>query len=176
MKRWIFNFFAIIILAVAQTSFLSVLPFFQYFHPILLYVIYISIKRGGFLPTAILGGYIMDIYSSYSFGLHIAAIAFAAAFANYIYFNILTSRRFFTVVILTAASIFMYHMILFAGIAILSFLKLSPKTNIAENFDLRNIGIEIFSVSSLASAAYFIYYHVRKKLSLRLLIKNYAPR
>ncbi len=176
MFKWIFNLFIIAALAIIQISFFSVLPFFKNFHLVLLYIIYLSIKKDAFLPAAILGGYILDLYSSYPFGLHIAAAVSAAAFANYAYFNIITSRRFFTIIILAAASILIYHATMLFGIAALSFLKLSPKINTMDNFNMRGIGIEIISVAIAAASAYFAFYYIRKKLSSRILLKNYAPK
>lgn len=176
MLKLIFNLLTTAALAAIQISFFSILPFFQYLHLVLLYIIYLSMKKDMFLPAAILGGYILDLYSSYPFGLHIAAVVLAAVFANYVYFNIITNRRFFTMIILTAASILVYHAALLSGMAVLSFLKLSPKTNTMNNFNIRSIGIEIIFVSVAASAAYFVFYYIRKKLSSRLLLKNYAPK
>ncbi len=167
-----FNFLIIIILTAVQISLFSILPFFRYFHPVMLYIIYLSVKKDIFLPAAIFGGYILDLYSSYPFGLHITATVLAAALANHVYFNVMTNRRFFTIIILAAASILTYHATLFLGMAILSFLKLSPITNTANIFDARGIGIEIISVSAASSAAYFAFYFVRKKTSSRLLLKK----
>ncbi len=175
MLKWIFNLLIIAFLAAIQTSFFSIFPFFKYFHPVLLYILYLSIRKNMFLPAAILGGYVLDLYSSYPFGLHIAAIFVAAAFTNYVYFNVITSRRFFTTIILAAASILLYHIVLFAGMAALSFLKLSSETNTMNNFDVRGISIEIISVSVAASAAYFAFYYIRKKLSSRLMLANHKP-
>lgn len=176
MFKGIANLLIIAVLAATQISFFSILPFFKYFHLVLLFIIYLSIKKEAFLPAAILGGYILDLYSSYPFGLHIAAFVFAAAFANYVYFNIITNRRFLTVIVLVTASILLYHAALFLGMFALSFLKLSPKTNIINSSFIRGIGIEIISVFAAASAAYFVFYYIRKKLSSRLLLKNYAPK
>lgn len=176
MLKWIFNILIIAFLTVLETSFFAVLPFFQYFHPVLLYIVYLAVKKNSFMPAAILSGYILDLYSSYPFGLHIAAIVLSVALSNYIYFNLITSRRFFTVLILAAVSIIIYHATLLLGIAALSFLKLSSNTDVLENFRPRTVGIEIISVCGAASAAYFIYYYIRKNILSRLMLKNYASK
>lgn len=176
MLRLFFNIMTIIILALAQVGFLNILPFFRIFNFVLLFIIYLSVKiNGKALPFAIIGGYILDIFSSYPFGLHIFAYILTGLMATYIYSRVLTNHRFFPIIILTAASIIFYRIILILSISAMSFLKLTPKIKLPIQLIIKNLGNELIYTIIAGSLLYLIYYFARKKMS-SLLFKHYVSR
>lgn len=177
MMRGLLNLLAIIVLAVTQVSFWSALPFFKIFNFVLLFIIYLSIKISGrALPFAIIGGYILDIFSSYPFGLHILAAILTSLVVTYVYSHILTNHRFFPVIILTAAIIIFYHLILILSISAMSFLKLTQKMKITGEYIIKNLSKEVIYTVVAGSILYFIYYLARKKISSHFFHRIYAPK
>lgn len=175
MFRWFLHFLLAALLVILQICFWNTLPFLKYFDFVLFFIVYLSIKKSKTtIPAAIISGYMLDIYSSYPFGLHIFALTCAAFAANYIYFNVLTNRRFLSIVILFMIEIILYHGALFLAISGLAFLKLSPKIKLLSDGTLKNIGLELIYLPISGSLIYLIYYFIRKKLSSRLLIRRYG--
>lgn len=175
MFRWFLHFFLAALLVILQTCFWNTLPFFKYFDFVLFFIVYLSIKKSKTaIPAAMFSGYLLDIYSSYPFGLHIFALICAALAANYIYFNILTNRRFLSIIILFMFETILYHGALLAAVSGLAFLKLSPKIKILSDGTLKNIGLELIYLPISGSFVYLIYYFIKKKLSSRLLIRRYG--
>lgn len=175
MFKWFWHFFLTAVLVILQICFWKTLPFFKFFDFILFFIIYLSVKKSKTaIPVAIIGGYLLDIYSSYPFGLHIFALAAAAFTANYIYFNILTGRRFLSVITLFMFETILYHGALLSAISGLAFLKLSPKIKIISGDTLKNMGLELVYIAIMGSLIYLIYFFIKKKLSSRLLIRRYG--
>lgn len=176
MFKWFLHFFSTATLVVSQICFFKILPFLKYFDFILFFIIYLSVKkRKTAIPAAIIGGYLLDIYSSYPFGLHIFALATAAFAADYIYFNILTGRRFFPIITLFMFETILYHGALLFAISGLAFLKLSPKIKVISGDTLKNMGLELIYTAVIGSLIYLIYFFINKKMSSRLLIRRYGP-
>lgn len=171
------NIFIIIILALTQVGFWSIVPFFQIFNFVLLFIIYLSIRANGrMLLLAIIGGYVLDIFSSYPFGLHIFAYMLTGLAATYVYSRVLTNHRFFPVIILTAASIVFYHIILIILVSAMSFLKLTEKIKLSDELIIKNLGKELIYTVIAGSLLYFIYYFARKKNSSHFLRRPYASK
>lgn len=174
MLKWFLHFLTAAALVILQTSFWNTLPFFRYFDFVLFFIVCLSVKKSKTaIPAAIISGYLLDIYSSYPFGLHIFALTCAAFAANYIYFNILTNRRFLSVITLFMFEIILYHGALFFAISGLAFLKLIPKIKFLSGDMLKNIELELIYLPVSGSFIYLIYYFIKKKLSSRLLIGRY---
>lgn len=165
MLRPIINLVILIIIVLLQVSIFSVLPYFKYLNFVLLFVLFLTIKNDKhFLWMAIIAGYLLDIYSSYTFGTHILAMIVISFLSNYIYFNILTNHRFFPIVVLTGFSIAVYHFIISATIFILGFLKLLPGVSVVNRIILKNIWLEILYTTLAISALYFLFYLTRRNL------------
>jgi len=175
MLKWFLHFFLVALLVILQICFWNTLPFFRYFDFVLFFIVYLSIKKSKTaIPAAIAGGYLLDIYSSYPFGLHIFALVSAAFAADYIYLNILTNRRFFSIIVLFMFETVLYHGALLAAVSGLDFLKLSPKTKLLSGNMLKDVGLELIYLPISGSFIYLIYYFIKKKLSSRLLIRRYG--
>lgn len=175
MLKWFLHSLLAVVLIILQICFWNNLPFFKYLDFVLFFIVYLSIKKSKTaIPVAIISGYILDIYSSHPFGLHISALTCAAFTANYIYFNILTNRRFLSIMILFMIEIIIYHGALLLAISGLAFLKLSPKIKTFYGDTLRDMGWELIYVPTSGSLAYLIYLFIKKKLSSRLLIRRYG--
>ena len=165
MFKQLINLIFLIVLILMHISIFNVLPYFKYLNLVLLFVVYLTIKGDkSFLWTAVAAGYLLDLYSSYTFGVHILAIVGIAFLSNYIYFKILTNHRFFPVVILVSFCIVIYHFIISSTIFVLGFLKLLPKIAVINKIILKNIGLEILYTVLLISIIYIAFNMARKNL------------
>ncbi len=165
MLRWLINLLIILILVLFQTSIFSVLPFLASINFVLLFIIYLTIRgEDSFLLVAIIGGYLLDLYSSYTFGTHILTILIITFFSKYIYFNVLTNHRFFPIIILIILNIILYHSIFLLTVFGLNFLKLLPMIETINSVAIKNIGVEIVYTVVFISILYFLFYITKKNL------------
>ncbi|MBU1180046.1 rod shape-determining protein MreD [Patescibacteria group bacterium] len=175
MFKWLINLLIILVLVLLQTSIFSVLPYFKNINFVLLFIIFLTLQNDkSFLPLAIIAGYLLDIYSSYTFGIHILAITGVSFLSNYIYFNILTNHRFFPVIFLMSFIIVVYHFIISTTVFGLGFLKLLPKTETADSSIIKNTGIEIIYTLVLVSIIYLLFYMAKKNLKSAFLSRGSA--
>ncbi|MFC1612463.1 hypothetical protein ACFL29_01290 [Patescibacteria group bacterium] len=170
MLIWILNFSILLLLVLAQNSFFLFLPFINSINFVLLFVIYLSIKNNkAFLPLILFAGYFLDLYSSYTFGIHILALLGIGFLSNYIYYNILTHHRFFPIVLLILLNIIFYHLIIIATVFILGFLKLLSKNAALPSFAFKSIGQEILSTTFFICIIYLIFYLAKRNLKVLFL-------
>jgi len=165
-----------IALALLQVSFFATLPYLNSLNFILIFLVYLTIKKNdAALIFALISGYILDVYSSYPFGMHILALFAVNFLANYIYFRILTNHRFFPIIFLITICIAIYHFLILSSISVLSFLKIYAKTQVWSGIVIKNIGLEIAYSIFFISVIYMIFYIARKKLNIYLIThrKNY---
>jgi rod shape-determining protein MreD len=124
-------FILILALALLQVGLFPALPFFHSINILLLFMIYLSAADEPFyLYAAIFAGSLLDLYSSHIFGIYIFAMISAVIFNHYVYYNILTNRRFFSAIILTTADIVFFNLVEKTGAQTLSFLKIEPAAHI----------------------------------------------
>lgn len=150
-KKFLFITILLFVCIILQLSFFSAVPFLRNINFIILIVLYLSIKNNRFyIPAAIVGGGLLDFFSSFIFGTHLLAASAIAFLGNYIYLKVLTNHRFFSFAILTGVSIFFYHAIVWLIVFALTFLKISSRIN-APNIDYANTLKEVlFSVFFLS--------------------------
>ena len=136
---------------ILQLSFFSAVPFLKNINFTILIILYLSIKNNRFyIPAAIVGGGLLDFFSSFIFGTHLLAVSAIALLSNYIYLRVLTNRRFFSFAVLAGTSIFFYHAIIWLIVFALTFLKISSRTNILHIDYANTLKEALFSVSFLA--------------------------
>ncbi|MBU4422047.1 rod shape-determining protein MreD, partial [Patescibacteria group bacterium] len=126
--------FIIFLLAIlgtlAQMSITSVLPFLEYINIVLLIIIYLILSKNPFVIFfAFFCGYLLDVYSSATFGLNILTYTTIAFILIFIYLNFLSSSRIIPF-IMSFISICLYYLLANLAMIILSFLKIIPKIEI----------------------------------------------
>lgn len=156
-------------LAAFQLSFFSILPLINNLNFILLLVLYLSTKKNYFfIPAAVIGGWLLDMYSSFTFGTQFLALAIIAALSNFIYFRFLAGHRFFPFMLLTALCIVIYRLIVRIIVAALDFLKIAPHTA-ASAIDLSRLAKEI-SLSVIFISLIYLASKISRKSILAVFI------
>ncbi|MFA5133625.1 MAG: hypothetical protein WC459_02370 [Patescibacteria group bacterium] len=177
MKFWLFYILGAIGTVLLEESFFAAIPFLKLINFSLLIVIYLSIgNKNSVLPFALASGYLLGIYSSYPFGLHLGALLIVSFLANYIYLNVLTNHRFFPVALLMVFCIFIYDIFILGAVSVLSFLKIYSKTSVWTKIVFKNIGLEVVYTIIFISLLYCLFVFLKNRISSRLLTrkKKYA--
>jgi len=166
MFKLFINILIVIGLVVFKISFLNTLPIFNILNPVIIFIIFLAITNNKhYIIMAFVAGYLLDLYSHYTFGINILSLTSVAIISNYVYTSVLTSHRFLPLIFLFFINILLFHSIAIFTISILSFLKISPPSNLINLETLKIITSEAFYTGAIIAIFYLINNFLQKKFS-----------
>ncbi|PIR66931.1 MAG: rod shape-determining protein MreD [Parcubacteria group bacterium CG10_big_fil_rev_8_21_14_0_10_36_14] len=158
--------FALVIIGVlTQISIVNTMPFLEHINIVLLFLIYLVLLKNPFVVLfAFVSGYLLDIYSSATFGLNIMAYTIVAFILIFIYLNFFSSSRIIPI-IMAFISISLYYFLVNLAILTLSFLKIIPKIEIWSQAIFINILLEILCTTIFIATIYIVGAFLKKRFS-----------
>lgn len=175
MKKYIISSIVIISIILLQFSFFNfIVGFFDFFNPILLAIILVSLLYD--LPLTlfwvIFAGIFIDWHSLLNFGVHPFSLFFMVLLVRYFFQKYVTNRTFYTFTILSAISTLFYYFFLIFFAYGLHLLNLSDFTF---QLNLRlyiSTFCQIIINSFFAGLAFFLISYFTNRLKANFILKE----
>ncbi|MFH1366612.1 MAG: hypothetical protein ABIH38_01320 [Patescibacteria group bacterium] len=175
MKKYIFGFILILAIFLLQYSFINFSgELFTFVNPLLFSIIFVSLFYSAKITIfwVIIGGFLLDIYSLFNFGIHIISLMVMVLLVHYFFQKFITNHTFYSFVFLTAASTLFYYLLLMALTTLLYILNFSELTWQMNNQLTLAILVQILINSVFMGLIYYIFSSFSNRLKANFILKS----